>query len=327
MNASDHSDRNSPSAQASLWFSKARLGTLTPEEHREFQAWLASDPVHQQEYRSLQSVWQLADHLPLDEMRAIMERTDGDRPWPRRRIVVGAGAVCASAIVAGVTTRHVWLPSPIFSQRLATAKGERRQFDLPDGSVIDLNTDSDVSVAFHAGLRIAELHHGEALFSISADKARPFSVEAGDAAVLVTGTQFNVRREQDRVMVAVKEGSVEFSAGPWWRRKHATLTAGQVSLASRADGLVPPYLDRVEAITAWQRGRLVFRDVPLADVAVELNRYLYQPLRIADVALERLRVSGTLSIEAPDAALDILPEIAPVRVVRHPGRGAVVVAR
>ncbi|HBF25391.1 transmembrane sensor [Nitrosomonas europaea] len=144
--------------------------------------------------------------------------------------------------------------------------------------------------------------------------------------MLVTSTQFDVRRNEDRVMVAVQAGSVEFSAGPWWRRKHALLTAGQVSVASPQDGLVSPYPDHIETITAWQRGRLIFRDVPLSDVAAELSRYLTRPLRVADARLGQLRISSTLSIETPEAALDILPEIAPVTVIRHVDGGAVLVS-
>lgn len=67
----------------------------------------------------------------------------------------------------------------------------------------------------------------------------------------------------------------------------------------------------VAAITAWQRGRLVFRDTPLSRLEAELNRYLREPLRIDDPALARLRVVGTLPIDEPKAVLKVLPRIAP----------------
>jgi len=66
-------------------------------------------------------------------------------------------------------TADLWALFPTFTQRLATSKGERRQIGLPDGSHIDLNTDTDISIAFYDTRRTVELHRGEALFSISHD--------------------------------------------------------------------------------------------------------------------------------------------------------------
>jgi transmembrane sensor len=83
----------------------------------------------------------------------------------------------------------------------------------------------------------------------------------------------------------------------------------------------------VEAIMAWREGRIVFRDVPLTTVAQELSRYLEHPLRVTDSQITKLRISGTLSIEEPAAALDILPDIAPVRVVRQADGSALLMAR
>ncbi|MFC3338595.1 FecR/PupR family sigma factor regulator [Paracandidimonas soli] len=53
MTATDHStDRNTPREQALHWFSKARLGSLTSDEQKELDAWLARDPAHEREYWS-----------------------------------------------------------------------------------------------------------------------------------------------------------------------------------------------------------------------------------------------------------------------------------
>jgi transmembrane sensor len=135
-----------------------------------------------------------------------------------------------------------------------------------------------------------------------------------------------VRREAEGVTVAVREGSVQLSMGPWWRRDRVMLSAGQVSGAVN-NKVTPLGQERVEAIMAWQEGRIVFRDVPLTTVAQELSRYLDHPLRVADSQIAKLRISGTLSIEEPVAALDILPDIAPVLVARQADGSALLMAR
>ncbi len=317
---------NLPREQALDWFAREQLGTLAPHEQRERDAWLARDPANEREYRSLQQVWHVADHLPKDEMRAIMDSPDhGARRITRRHLLMGTGATFAAVAAGAWVSRPMWAESPVFTQRLLTARGERKQVELPDGSRLDLNTDTELSIAFYESHRSVDLLRGEALFAVHADKNRPFAVEAGSTQVLVTGTQFNVRREADEVTVAVREGSVQLSTGPWWRRERALLRAGQLSSALH-NSLVQFDKDRVEAMTAWQQGRIVFRDVPLSLVASELSRYLAQPVRVTDPQVAKLRISGTLSIEEPTAALAILPDIAPVKVARQADGSALLIA-
>lgn len=325
----DHNPPATPREQALHWFSKARLGVLSPQEQREFDAWRAANPEHDWQYRSLESLWSIADQLPDDEMRAVLDQVDAGAPasHSRRRLVMGMGATCAAAAVIGVVGRKVWLDAPLYTARFVTTKGERGQWRLPDGSILDLNTATQVAVAFYDQRRVVELIAGEALFSVSPDASRPFTVDAGHAQVLVTGTRFNVRRDRDAVSVAVQEGTVEFSAGPWWGRRAMRLTAGYVSRASDNEALVTPYRDDVAALVSWQRGRLVFQDTLLSQVVAELNRYLAQPLRLQDGRIGHMRISGTVGIDMPESVLDLLPEIAPVTVLRLENGASVLAAR
>lgn len=318
-----------PRDQALHWFTKARLGTLSSQEQHECDAWRAADPEHDRQYRSLESLWKIADQLPKDEMRAIMVQGEEDASvfYRRRRFLIGAGAACTAALVIGVIGKSVWLGAPEFTAKFLTARGERKQFNLPDGSVLDLNTATQLTVAFYDNRRVVELVAGEALFSVSPDAARPFAVDAGRAEVLVTGTRFDVRRDEDAVTVAVEEGSVKFSAGPWWKRNTTRLTAGYVSRSSANEALVTPYQDNVAALVSWQRGRLVFQDTLLSQVVAELNRYLAHPLRLNDARVGNIRVSGTVGIDTPESVLDVLPEIAPVMVLRRGDGSAVLAAR
>ncbi len=315
-------------AQAVHWFTRERLGTLDEAARAQRDAWLAADPEHARLYRAVQATWSVADLLPQDEMRAILERTDdAPRASSRRRLALGLGAACGLALLAGVTGPRLWAPAAQFSASLSTAQGERGRHTLPDGSLLELNTGTRVEVALYSDRREVELTAGEALFTVSPDAARPFFVAAGQARLRVTGTRFNVRREGDGVTLAVEEGSVEFSAGPWWSRRTHRLTAGYVAHYAPGGGLEAPRQENVAAITAWQRGRLEFRDAPLQQVVVELNRYLREPLRIDDAALARLRVAGTLPIDDPEAVLDVLPRIAPVIVLYPAGGGRVLAPR
>ncbi|OAE61440.1 transmembrane sensor [Achromobacter insolitus] len=314
--------------QAAHWFSRERLGALDDAQRRALEAWLAADPEHARQYRAMQALWRVADRLPEDEMRAILARSDEAPARPgRRTFAVGLSAACAFTLAAGVIAPRLWSPAPDFTQSLATARGERKRVALPDGSLVELNTDTQIQVALYEDRREIELLAGEALFTVSPDAARHFTVNAGAVQVRVTGTRFNVRRDGDVVALAVDEGSVAFSAGAWWNKTTRHLTAGYAAQYAPGAPLAAPHQENVAAVTAWQRGRLVFRDTPLAQVVAELNRYLRSPLRIDDRKLAQLRVAGTLPIEEPESVLDVLPHIAPVIVLYAADGGAVLAPR
>ncbi|WP_244193892.1 FecR family protein [Bordetella genomosp. 12] len=316
-----------PREQAAQWFARERLGTLDVEQRQARDAWLAADPEHLRQYESMQALWRVADGLPQDEMRAILAQPDRPASSRRRQLATGLAAGCALTLVAGVVGPRLWSSAPQFRQTLATARGQRQRVALPDGTLLELNTDTELRVALYADRRQVDLLQGEALFTVSPDATRPFRVVAGDAQVLVTGTRFNVRREGNRVALAVDEGSVAFSAGSWWNRTTRHLTAGFVAQYTPGMPLDTPHQDNVAVVTAWQRGRLVFRDTPLGQVVIELNRYLRRPLRIDDAKLAQLRVAGTLPIDEPESVLSVLPQIAPVTVLYAGDGGVVLVSR
>ena len=75
---------------------------------------------------------------------------------------------------------------------ITTAVGEQREMQLPDGSMIALNTDSQLEVTYGENYRDVRLLKGEALFEVTRDPARPFIVDAGIRRVEAVGTAFVV---------------------------------------------------------------------------------------------------------------------------------------
>jgi len=86
--------------------------------------------------------------------------------------------------------------------------------DLPDGSRIFLNRNTELSYSSNFGNRKREVKlNGEAFFEIFADASKPFLIDAGDAMVKVVGTSFNVitKNAESSVEVYVKSGKVILS--------------------------------------------------------------------------------------------------------------------
>ena len=304
---------------AARWFAREHGGEMTAQEREHLATWRQADPRHEQAYQAMQRVWHIAQATPNAVFESALARsTRPETPSPSRRRIVGlavAGA-CSTAVAVGALAPARWWVSPEFSQRYVTQRGERREFLLPDGSTLTLNTDSDAEVHYFASERRVEFTRGEAYFSVTPNRNRPFVVDAGLATVTVTGTTFNVRRAPDLLSVAVSSGSVEVASWRGWRRDVRQLLANQGLDVARG-GTLPPVTARpAVSIATWRQGKAVFDAAPLEIIVKEINRYRDQPIILRDATLQRLRVAGVFNIDDPDAFLDALPLLAPVKIVR-----------
>src|SRR5690606_36664148 len=166
---------------------------------------------------------------------------------------------------------------------------------------------------------------GEAFVTVAAEQGRPFVADAGPATVTVTGTRFNVRRDVDRLTVAVESGSVEVATGRWWHRDVRRLGAGQGARMARDASSLEVSAVNIASVAAWRQGKAVFDATPLEIIVAELNRYRLQPILLRSASLRQLRIAGVFSVDDPDAFLDVLPTLAPVAVLRLPdGRSEIV---
>lgn len=104
--------------------------------------------------------------------------------WKRWRQV---GTVAASLVLVAVcgfwTTeiRHVRADH-------RTSTGEQRTITLADGSTVQLNAETGLSVTWTQNVRRLVLHQREAFFTIAPDQASPFEMEAGGGTVRALGT-------------------------------------------------------------------------------------------------------------------------------------------
>ena len=297
---------------AAQWFVRLQAPAMSVEERQRFEAWLDEHANHRDEIQLLQGIWSATDLLPKERLRALCE-PPAERPKhrPLLRYAVAAGLF---AVALGLGLFSGLSSSTDYSGEYATALGERRHIALPDGSVIDLNSRSRVRIQFAHRQRRVELVEGEALFSVEHDAGRPFTVDAGNGQVTVTGTRFDVRRDADKTRVAVAQGSVKVQGRAALPAQSVSLTVGLGTQIDAQGKVATPYAVNIEALTAWRHGKLVFNDASLKEVAEEVSRYRTQPLRVGSAAVGNLRLTSVFRADDPEALLKALPNILPVAV-------------
>jgi transmembrane sensor len=284
---------------------------ISRERERELQRWLDADTRHAAAFNALAETWAL-----LGESRPIPVSAGAanarDFVVRRKRRWMPLTLAAAAALAFGAIGEWRWLDyRPVkatasFALKSATEVGALRTVNLPDGSIIQLNTDTAVDVRYSSTERRVALSRGEAHFTVARNPERPFFVSVAGVDVRVVGTVFNVRLRPDAVDVLVTEGRVQVhspiaSGLPADEGARSDLTAGQrLSIGLPAPSQPPPAPTRAELSTmeikqalAWQAHRLTFDAAPLADIVAEMNRYNRHKLVIADPALHAQRFGGS----------------------------------
>jgi len=209
-----------------------------------------------------------------------------------------------------------------FAQELyATPVGKQQRFTLSDGSILQLNTGTQVTLRYSETKRQLNLLQGEAYFEVSPDANRPFIVDTGFGEITAIGTAFDINRREDSVVITVTHGVVAISdtrvfnqsgnlfeylsdkQTPHQDKPHRTIKVSigeQVTVNANSGISVVENAD-LEKITAWRSETLIFRDARLIDALTDLNRYLAQPIDLSDPSLQTLRISGTFNISDPNS--------------------------
>jgi len=277
-----------------------------------FDAWLSGSPTRQQAYDEALALWSEFGAAAPDLVRELNARpARRSEDWGGRRSTWGwtaASGLAAAALVAAIVP---WAELGVGATVYQTAKGERRQVTLADGSHIDINAGSRLTVRLGAKDRRVTMDDAEAVFDVAKDAGRPFLITVGDRTVRVVGTQFNVRRRDGVQSVTVSRGVVEVTpatgAGQYYR-----LTVGQ-----RLDHVEGAADSQVRIVSpddaeSWRSGRLIYRDEPLANVVADVSRYTTEPVRVADTRTSRAAFSGVLTTDQGDAVVRSLTLLAPV---------------
>ncbi|HVW73678.1 MAG TPA: FecR domain-containing protein [Rhizomicrobium sp.] len=285
--------------QAAEWAARKDLGTLSPEDERAFEAWLAGDPRALGSYCRVEAALfrvERAGGVAKPNLHATDRKEDAR--FSRRGMFVAGGA--AASILAGAFGMAFWNHQR--GQRFNTRIGEVREVPLDDGSIVTLNTNSEVAVNYSKELRQIHLLRGEALFDVAKNRARPFIVLAGDAQVRAVGTSFSVSiLPQHPIQVLVREGVVELKrADAAARVLPVRVSANMRALSSRSDRIVAASLpqENVKRDLAWQYGQIAFDNETLRDAADEFARYSEVRI-IVDPAVGSRTITGLFAASDP----------------------------
>ena len=334
-------------AEARTWVLKFNRDTPpTKADIMALREWTERSPARRAELERAEEFWCDAEML---SVLAVPQGRDRDK--------IGAGSIGrfftpllqlnrASAMAAlmflGIAVGLLSWLYPVLGTAAngtyTTAIGEQKVLKLSDKSEIQIDTNSQIRIAYSDVRRQIYLLRGKAHFDVAKNSKRPFEVYAGGGMVRAVGTAFSVHLTQRDIKVTVDEGRVELvrvkpsakevlgiapnneiapaSGVTGSARQKETPDTREVFL-SLDRGLSASFNHERETITklaenelsrelAWRRGLLIFVGDPLSRIIAEVNRYTAARIEIIDPELNDLMLGGRFKVGELDALFDVL---------------------
>lgn len=160
------------------------------------------------------------------------------------------------------------LASPDYLEYV-TAYGERTQVELPDGSTVMLNANTQLRWDTQwkkQGKRRVEIS-GEAFFDVQHfEDNTEFIVETDKVDVHVTGTSFNVRERSGEIEVFLSSGKVNLEIEEIGKRSISMTPGNEVVYLPASQEVITTASQTLAKSASWVEGRLDFENEYLPEI-------------------------------------------------------------
>jgi transmembrane sensor len=323
-------DSNKMKEQGALWLARLDRG-LSTEEEVLLKSWLAQSKENRKYFVALAKKW---DQLSvLSELAEVIpyERKNVTSPFLRYAKAASFALVflLGSFLFVGLDTfsnNNTMLTTEAdFSHSYQTSLGEKSVIQLPDSSILTLNTNSLVTVHFTAMSRKLILERGEAHIKVAHNKKRKLIFSAGNKSFIAIGTAFNLQYDTALdVELIVTEGKVAIADTELndFTEKVETLFTNPINketlLVNAGERVVitPKNIALNKAMTkesinktlAWHKGKLIFKGETLEEVIKEMSRYSNINIEVKGEHLKNTRIGGRFKTGDIEGLLDVLNE-------------------
>ena len=212
-----------------------------------------------------------------------------------RYAAIFVAAVCVVGLVHYFTGNNLFSDkeSGIHEYKMETNYGSISKLQLKDGSMIWLNTNSEILINEMKGKCIVHLK-GEAFFDIIHKENRDFQISLGDLVIIDRGTRFNIMvyPEDSISRTVILEGEIELRNQI--DNSSVSLNAGEgyvynknskVNNLIRVDGSIE---------SSWKDGKFVFIDKSLRQICDNLSKWYNVEFIYSNQSLAETRYTCTL---------------------------------
>ena len=257
---------------------------------------------------------------PVSLRPGIKKQSPGQKPAKhfRKPYLIYGVAALALIFFGGYLVKYSGSKTIISQPKLTEASydcgmGERKSIQLPDGSVVVLNSNSSIRLAGNVNQTARTIIlKGEAFFQVAKNPAKPFIVHSGAFSVTAVGTSFYVYagNSENDYKVDLLEGKVRLSAGE--NKTTATETRETMLLPGEEGTWQFPRMSFTKSLCdsvllrKWISGRLSFKNMPVEKVFELLQQWYGLHIIIKHKKWDRLTLTGDYDNKPLDHVLKII---------------------
>lgn len=308
-------------------------GMLTEEEAAEVKNWRAASLENEKLLEQVYFTTQVASRLkvmrtvnPDEALSRFKSRIHKKEKRLALRQVLGVIQRAAAVLFIPVFLLSAYLfiqqgQGNVRTLAVRTNPGVVSAFDLPDGSKVWLNANSELRYPsdFNADTRTVELT-GQGYFEVTKNAHKPFIVKADkDYSVEVLGTSFNVSAYKDESMIetTLVEGSVKLNVVSGGKRMTQMLKPNEKAEYQKGAGKIKVFGVNTEYDTAWKNGEIIFRNHPMDKELKTLERHYHVVFEVKDNEILKSIITARFKDEQLPQVLEYLKLASGIQYAIH----------
>lgn len=318
------------------------------EQKDKFNGWLHSSEENQTRFKQFELVFERAkeaqkySRIDLETAwKKLEKKTVARKPNGKSRIlkiVLQSAAIFVLAYVLGggtyylLSIQNVEEPKEEVAQyfSISAPRGSKSKVELPDGSTVWLNSDSELRYpGIFADNQREVFLTGEAYFDIAKNEAAPFFVRANSIEIKVLGTKFNVKSypEEGTIETTLEEGLINISRvgseqnfllkpkqkAVFVKRYGKINTSGpvidelkEVKPIKRKEQFILAENVETEMYTSWKDQSLIFKSEAFEQLVVKMERWYNVEIIIENERLRTKKLTGSFDKQTIEQALEAL---------------------
>jgi len=247
-----------------------------------------------------------------EDLRTMIEIEEDDRragsvrlfPWFAR-------AAAAALVILGVIYIYNYQSSTndelVLQTMIASDRYNLQQAELPDGTLVWLNKESELLFPEHFSGKTREVYlKGEAFFDVAHNNEKPFIIHAGISKTTVLGTSFNLRAygKEGDIRLTVVSGKVAFTLAD--DRERVTVTPGNMAMLNRDTKSISRHVNKDLNFLSWKTKELIFDDCLVSDLLFTLSRHYGIEIMVENDETNLCHFTGNFKDTELDNALKII---------------------